>query len=101
MENYNQKLGYILSLIKYPLVTEKAIKLNEYRQYAFIVDKSLKKPEIKYALEKMFDVTIESIKTSHLPEKTRRVGKFTGRKSLYKKAYIKLKAGESIATLFN
>lgn len=101
MENYNQKLGDLLSLIKYPLVTEKAIKLNEYRQYAFIVDKSLKKPQIKYALEKMFNVTITSIKTSNLPKKTKRVGKSIGTKSFYKKAYIKLKAGESIATLFN
>lgn len=101
MENSNENLGSLLSQIKYPLVTEKAILLNKYRQYAFIVNKSLKKPQIKFALEKMFNVTIVSIKTSNLPEKTKRVGKFTGRKTLYKKAYIKLKTGDSIATLFN
>jgi large subunit ribosomal protein L23 len=101
MENSNLQINNILNLIKCPLVTEKAIKLNENKQYAFIVDKSLKKPQIKQALESMFNVSIASVKTSLLPPKTRRIGKTYGRRRSYKKAYIKLKEGYSIETLFN
>lgn len=101
MENCNLQFSNLLSLIKCPLVTEKAIKLNENSQYAFLVDKSLTKPQIKQIIEKMFNITIISVKTSLLPPKIKRVGKSSGKKSCYKKAYIKLKSGDSIETLFN
>lgn len=101
MENNNQKLGYLLNQIKYPLLTEKALSLCDNRQYAFIVDRALNKLDIKYALENMFNVTIISVKTCHLPIRIKRVGKFSGKKSVYKKAYVKLKVGDSIAALFN
>jgi ribosomal protein L23 len=39
--------------------------------------------------------------TANLPVKTKRVGKFIGKKASYKKAYVKLKAGETISDLFN
>lgn len=101
MENNNQKLGSLLNQIKYPLLTEKAIGLSSNRQYAFIVDRTLNKFDIKYALENMFNIRIISIKTCNLPVKIKRVGKFSGKKSLYKKAYVKLKVGDSITGLFN
>lgn len=99
MEHFN--FGDLLNKIKYPLVSEKTLKLSELNQYGFLVDKSLKKPEIKFLLEKMFHVTITEIQTLNLPEKTKRVGKYRGKKALYKKAYIKLQAGELTSTLFN
>jgi large subunit ribosomal protein L23 len=101
MENRKRDFGALLSLIKYPLLTEKAINLCENQQYTFIVDKSLTKVEIKYVFEKIFNVTILNIKTCNLPLKNKRVGKFLGKKALYKKTYIKLKEGDSIANLFN
>lgn len=101
MENNNNKLGSLLNQIKYPLLTEKAIGLSSNRQYAFIVDRSLNKLEIKYAIETIFNITIISIKTCHLPVKIKRVGKFSGKKSVYKKAYVKLKVGDTITALFN
>lgn len=91
--------GNLLNLIKYPLSTEKAINLYSNRQYTFIVARELTKKQIKYILEKIFDVKIIQVNTSLLPVKKRRVGKFIGKKSMYKKAYIKLKEGNSISDL--
>jgi large subunit ribosomal protein L23 len=70
-------------------------------KYTFIVDKSLTKTQIKYALENIFNVSITQVNTCVLPIKTRRVGRFIGKRPNYKKAYIKLKEGDTISDLFN
>lgn len=101
MENLTHSLGDLLGLIKYPSVTEKSINLYGDRQYAFVVDKSLSKTEIKYIIEKIFNVTITNIRTCVLPIKKRKMGKTVGNKPIYKKAYVKLKEGDSITELFN
>jgi len=101
MENPTRNLGDLLSLIKYPLLTEKAINLYSKQQYTFIVDRSLTKTEIKYILEKIFTVNIISVNTCILPIKKKKVGRFLGNRSQYKKTYIKLKEGDSISDLFN
>ena len=94
-------LQELISLIKYPLLTEKATNLYEDRKYTFIVDRSLTKTQIKYLLENIFQVTILTINTLRLPPKTRRIGKFIGKRTNYKKVIIKLKEGDTIAELFN
>ena len=91
--------GNLLNLIKYPLSTEKAINLYNNRQYTFIVARELTKTQIKYILEKIFDVKITSLNTCLLPIKNRRVGRFIGKKTNYKKVYITLKEGNSISDL--
>jgi large subunit ribosomal protein L23 len=91
--------GNLLNLIKYPLSTEKSVNLYNNRQYTFIVSKELKKEQIKYILEKIFNVTIIAVNTCILPIQKRRVGRFTGKKTNYKKAYITLKEGNQIADL--
>ena len=101
MENRIRNLGDLLNLIKYPSLTEKSINLYSDRQYTFIVDKSLTKVEIKYIIEKIFNVNIISVNTCNLPSKKRRLGKFIGKRSQYKKTYIKLKEGDTITDLFN
>jgi large subunit ribosomal protein L23 len=101
MENSTLNLGDLLSLVKYPSLTEKSINLYGDRQYTFIVDRSLTKTQIKYIIEKIFNVTITSVNSCLLPSKTRRVGKFSGNRPLYKKAYVKLKEGDTISDLFN
>nr|AYO28730.1 ribosomal protein L23 [Neotessella volvocina] len=101
MENNNKKINELLNLIKYPSVTEKSINLYGNRQYTFIVDRNLRKIEIKYILENIFNITITKINTCILPIKQRRVGKFLGKRPQYKKAYIKLKEGQQISDLFN
>ena len=94
-------LGDLLNLVKYPSLTEKSINLYGDRQYTFVVDRSLTKIQIKYIIEKIFNVNIIQVNTSNLPVKTKRVGKFVGKKASYKKAYVKLKEGDSIKTLFD
>lgn len=104
MENYmnnrlsleKKNLNTLLKLIKYPSITEKSMNLNSLRYYTFIVDRTLTKPQIKYVLQEIFSVTITDINTSILPTKTRRVGKFTGKCSRYKKAYIKIQEGQTM-----
>lgn len=94
-------LGDLLNLIKYPSLTEKSINLYGNRQYTFIVDRSLTKLQIKYIIGKIFNVAITDVNTVMLPSKTRRVGKYVGKRSRYKKAYVKLKEGDTITDLFN
>lgn len=107
MENLTRNLGDLLDLIKYPLVNEKTLNLYGNRQYTFIVDKSLTKIEIKYVIEKIFDVKVENVNSCMLPTKTKKTvinkgyGRAIGKYSQYKKAYVKLKEGNSIANLFN
>lgn len=99
MENKIVNLGSLLSLIKYPLVTEKAISLYTSQQYTFIVDRKLSKNEIKFLLEKVLEVNIISVNTCNLPIKLKRIGKSIGKKARYKKAYITLKKGQIISGL--
>jgi large subunit ribosomal protein L23 len=101
METSKINLPELLNLIKYPSLTEKSINLYGDRQYTFIVDRSLTKVQIKYIIEKIFNVHITQVNTANLPVKTKRVGKFIGKKASYKKAYVKLKEGETISDLFN
>ena len=101
MDKVTFNLGDLLNLVKYPSLTEKSVNLYGNRQYTFIVDKSLTKPQIKYIIEKIFNVTITDVNTAMLPVKTRRVGKYIGKRSRYKKAYVKLKEGDTITDLFN
>jgi len=101
MENNTFNLGNLLNLIKYPSLTEKSINLYNESQYTFIVDRSLRKDQIKLILEKIFNVTIIRVNTAIIPSKRRRVGRFIGNRSQYKKAYVKLKEGDTIADLVN
>jgi large subunit ribosomal protein L23 len=101
MEIPKTNLSNLLNLIKYPSLTEKSINLYGNRQYTFIVDRSLTKLEIKYAIEKLFQVNVINISTCMLPPKNRRVGKSIGKRPLRKKAFIKLKEGDRITELFN
>ena len=89
----------LLDIIKYPILTEKTIRLLEGNQYSFAVDSRADKSAVKLAVEQLFDVKVISVNTSLLPLKKRRVGKFIGRKSQYKRAIVTL-APENSITLF-
>jgi large subunit ribosomal protein L23 len=89
----------LADIIRRPIITEKATRLLEYNQYTFEVNLKSSKPEIRAAIEYLFDVKVVGISTLVPPRKKRRVGKFVGYKSQYKKAIVTLKEGDSI-TLF-
>ena len=101
MEKITNNLGNLLKLIKYPSLTEKSINLYGERQYTFIVDRTLTKTQIKFILENIFSVKIINVNTAILPNKKRRVGKSIGNLPIYKKAYVKLRDGDTINDLFN
>lgn len=86
-------------LIRRPIVTEKATILLEDNQYTFEVSPKATKPDIKAAIEYLFDVKVLSVRTFNLPPKKRRMGRFVGHKPHYKKAVVTLAEGDSI-TLF-
>ncbi|HEY9609365.1 50S ribosomal protein L23 [Allocoleopsis sp.] len=90
---------YLADLVRRPIVTEKATLLLEQNKYVFEVIPKATKPEIKAAIESLFDVKVTSVNTLNPPRKKRRVGKFVGYKALYKRAIVTLSEGDSI-TLF-
>jgi large subunit ribosomal protein L23 len=87
----------LLSLVKYPILTEKTIRLIEQNQYSFTVDRKADKTSVKQAIEQLFDVKVLSVNTSLLPLRKRRVGKFIGKKARYKRAIVKLSPEDSIS----
>ncbi|MBE9041607.1 50S ribosomal protein L23 [Oscillatoriales cyanobacterium LEGE 11467] len=87
----------LADLIRRPIVTEKATLLMENNQYTFEVDRKATKPEIKAAIEALFDVKVLKVNTLIQPRKKRRVGRFTGYKPQYKRAFVKLAPDDSIA----
>jgi large subunit ribosomal protein L23 len=88
-----------LDIVKYPILTEKTIRLIEKNQYSFAVDTKADKTAVKKAVEQLFDVKAIAVNTSLLPLRKRRVGKFIGKKARYKRAIVKLASEDSI-TLF-
>jgi large subunit ribosomal protein L23 len=86
-----------LDIIKYPVLTEKTIRLIEQNQYSFAVDSKADKSAIKFAVEQLFNVKVISVNTSLMALKKRRVGKFIGKKARYKRAIVKLVSEDSIS----
>ncbi|MBW4653597.1 MAG: 50S ribosomal protein L23 [Kaiparowitsia implicata GSE-PSE-MK54-09C] len=86
----------LADLVRRPLVTEKATRLLEDNQYVFEVAPKATKPQIKDAIEALFDVKVVSVNTSNPPKKQRRVGRFAGFRPQYKRAVVKLAQGDSI-----
>lgn len=79
-----------------PVVTEKSASNAQNNVYTFKVQKSATKTEIKWAVQKAFNVTVEQVNTLNTKAKDKRVGKYTGKTKTYKKAIVTLKDGESI-----
>ena len=65
-------------------------------KYSFAVAKDANKLEIKYAVEKLFDVTVESVNTRTIRGKVKRQGRYEGKRPDVKKAIVTLKAGDQI-----
>jgi large subunit ribosomal protein L23 len=66
----------------------------EENKYTFEVTPQATKPQIKAAIEDLFQVKVVKVNTMQLPRKQRRVGKFVGYKSQYKKAIVTVAAGD-------
>jgi large subunit ribosomal protein L23 len=91
----------IFSVLKRPLITEKSTQMKEsMRTVAFQVDRSANKNEIKRAVETLFKVKVESVRTSNFHGKKKRQGRHEGRRADWKKAYVTLKEGEKMIEVF-
>lgn len=77
-------------LIRKPVITEKTMKEMEQRKYTFIVDKKSNKFQIKKALEEVFGVVVEEVKTMNYSGKPKRVRYQLGKRPDFKKAIVKL-----------
>ena len=86
-----------LEIVKAPVITEKSANLGQERgQYVFKVDSKANKTEIKQAIEKLFNVKVEEVRTLNVKPKKRRVGRYTGLTNRYKKAIVTLAEGQTI-----
>nr|WP_303721745.1 50S ribosomal protein L23 [Malonomonas rubra] len=91
------KMKPLYEIIRKPLITEKANLLKEENQVvAFEVAKTANKIEIKQAVEKAFDVKVQSVNTIQQRGKVKRVGYNIGQRSNWKKAYVTLAEGHNI-----
>ena len=88
------KLAGVLSA---PVVSEKsAIVADTSNQFVFKVAKNATKLQIKHAVELMFDVKVESVRVLNVKGKVKRFGRTLGKRSDWKKAYVKLQSGHNI-----
>jgi large subunit ribosomal protein L23 len=88
-------------IILKPIITEKTTQLKEKnREVCFQVASQANKTEIKKAVEHLFKVKVESVRTQNKVGKWRRVGRGQGQRSNWKKAYVKLRDGEKMIEYF-
>jgi large subunit ribosomal protein L23 len=87
----------IYDVIVRPIVTEKAVsKKDAENTLCFEVSVEANKTEIKAAVQKLFKVKVADVQTVNTVGKLRRRGRFSGYRSDWKKAYVRLKPGEKM-----
>ncbi len=79
-----------------PLITERTTELMAEGKYVFVVAKAANKVEIAKAVAEVFKVKVDSVNTVNVMGKVKRMGRYVGKRSDYKKAVVKLAAGETI-----
>ncbi len=84
-------------VIRRPLITEKGLGVKETENtLVFEVSEKATKTEVKQAVELLFKVKVHAVRTANFFGKERRRGKFSGYRPDWKKAYVRLKAGEKM-----
>lgn len=87
----------LFHVILAPHVSEKSSRLaDKHRQIALEVRPDASKPEIKRAVEKLFNVEVEAVTVTNVKGKTKQMGRRLGRRQDWKKAYVRLKPGHDI-----
>lgn len=86
----------VFDIIRRPIITEKSAALAEKLVYTFEVAKDANKVEIKKAIEEIFGVNVVAIRTVNVHRKAKRMQRYEGFKASYKKAIVRLAAGQSI-----
>lgn len=92
----------LYSIIKSPVVTEKSMaQSSEGNNVVFWVEATANKGDIKEAVQKIFKVKVLSVNTQRLTGKIKKMGRYAGRRPTRKKAYVKLKEGDTIEVFDN
>ncbi len=87
----------LITIILAPIISEKSSRgAGADRRFVFRVKKNATKMEIKGAVELAFDVKVEKVHVLNVTGKSKRFGKYLGKRSDWKKAYVKLKPGHDI-----
>jgi len=88
---------YLSQVVIAPHVSEKGARVaTEGGQYVFRVRRDATKPEIRAAVEFLFEVKVSTVNVVNQPGKSRRFGRSSGRRQDWKKAYVRLAEGQSI-----
>ena len=92
----------IYAVIRRPLITEKSTLLKEtQRTLVFEVHRDATKPEIRKAVETLFDTKVADVRVARVHGKTKRQGRHAGRRPDWKKAFVVLKKGEKMVEFFD
>ncbi len=87
----------IYQVVRRPLITEKALGAKETEAtLVFEVASNATKTEVKQAIEALFKVKVEAVRTANFAGKERRRGRFSGYRSDWKKAYVRLQPGQKM-----
>jgi len=90
-------MSTIYEIIKRPVITEKGLTLKEKdRTLCFEVHENASKQQIQEAVEQLFKVKVQAVRTMTVPGKMRRRGKYSGYRPDWKKAYVTLREGEKM-----
>lgn len=94
-KKYN--IEQLMNVVLAPVVSEKSTRVaDKNRQYVFRVADGATKPEIKAAVELMFKTKVDSVTVARVKGKKKRFGRSLGRRNNWKKAYVRLSAGQEI-----
>ena len=85
-------------IVRNPLISEKSTFISQFNYYVFKVSSNSNKPEIKQAIEKLFNVKVLSVNTLNQNGKVKKFRNVKGRRPDFKKAFIKLAEGNTIDT---
>ena len=87
----------LMNVVLAPVVSEKSTRVaDKHRQYVFRVADGATKPEVKAAIELLFKTKVQSVTVLNVHGKEKRFGRFMGRRRNWKKAYVRLAAGQEI-----
>jgi large subunit ribosomal protein L23 len=86
----------LLKVLKAPIVSEKSAIAGEMNQVVFNVASDATKPEIRRAVEMLFEVDVEDVRVVNIKGKNKRFGQTLGKRSDTRKAYVRLKEGQEI-----
>jgi len=90
-------MNNVWQVLKRPIITEKGVDQKDARRtLCFEVHREATKTEIRNAVQQIFKVKVESVQTANFRGKERRRGRQSGRRPDWKKAYVRLKAGEKM-----